>query len=378
MKIREIRCAGLRGATPEGGWSNEIKPEDCVQTLIAVHTDEGTVGLGSVFTNEAIVRASLSVLEPLYLGENALEPERVSEKLHQNMFWLGRGGSITHTISGIDIALWDLLGKATGQPVGRLLGGRYRERVQPYASLLMDKPEKMKDNLLAIKSQGFRAFKIGWGPFGRHNASTDEAIVKAAREAIGPDSRLMVDAGGSDAFWPNGYKWALNTSKMLADYDVHWFEEALNPDALEDYVKLREHSPVAISGGEVLTRRQSFQPWFNARAFDIVQPDVTKVGGISEERRIACMAQDYGIRFIPHGWNTAVGLAADLHLASAFPDTDLVEYLIGSPFIDEIKVGGWKLDADGMLAIPSTPGLGIELNPDILKKYTGGVNLLNP
>lgn len=376
MKIREIRCAGLRGATPEGGWSNEIKPEDCVQTLIAVHTDEGAVGLGSVFTNEALVRASLSVLEPLYLGENALEPERVSEKLNQNMFWLGRGGSITHTISGIDIALWDLLGKATGQPVGRLLGGRYRERVQPYASLLMDKPEKMKDNLLAIKSQGFRAFKIGWGPFGRHNASTDEAIVKAAREAIGPDSRLMVDAGGSDAFWPNGYKWALNTSKMLADYDVHWFEEALNPDALEDYVKLREHSPVAISGGEVLTRRQSFQPWFNARAFDIVQPDVTKVGGISEERRIACMAQDYGIRFIPHGWNTAVGLAADLHLASAFPDTDLVEYLIGSPFIDEIKVGGWKLDADGMLAIPSTPGLGIELNPDIIKKYTGGVKLL--
>ena len=376
MKIREIRCAGLRGATPEGGWSNEIKPEDCVQTLIAVHTDEGTVGLGSVFTNEALVRASLSVLEPLYLGENALEPERVSEKLHQNMFWLGRGGSITHTISGIDIALWDLLGKATGQPVGRLLGGRYRERVQPYASLLMDKPEKMKDNLLAIKSQGFRAFKIGWGPFGRHNAATDEAIVKAARDAIGPDSRLMVDAGGSDAFWPHGYKWALNTAKMLADYDVHWFEEALNPDALEDYVKLREHSPVAISGGEVLTRRQSFQPWINAHAFDIVQPDVTKVGGISEERRIAYMAQDKGIRFIPHGWNTAVGLAADLHLASAFPDTDLVEYLIGSPFIDEITVGGWKLDADGMLAIPSTPGLGMELDPDALKKYTGGVKLL--
>lgn len=376
MKIKEIRCAGLRGATPEGGWSNEIRPEDCVQTLIAVHTDEGTVGLGSVFTNDALVRASLSVMEPLYLGENALEPERVSEKLHQNTFWLGRGGSITHTISGIDIALWDLLGKATGQPVGRFLGGRYRERVQPYASLLMDKPPKMKGNLLAIKSQGFRAFKIGWGPFGRHNAATDEAIVKAAREAIGPDSRLMVDAGGSDAFWRNGYKWALNTAKMLADYDVHWFEEALNPDALEDYVKLREHSPVAISGGEVLTRRQSFQPWFNARAFDIVQPDVTKVGGISEERRIACMAQDYGIRFIPHGWNTAVGLAADLQLASAFPDTDLVEYLIGSQFIDEITVGGWKLDADGMLAIPTKPGLGVELDPDVLKKYTGGAKLL--
>jgi D-galactarolactone cycloisomerase len=376
MTIREIRCAGLRGATPEGGWSNELRPEDCVHTLIAVHTEEGAVGLGSVFTNDALVRSSLAVLEPLYLGENALEPERVSEKLHQNTFWLGRGGSITHTISGIDIALWDLLGKATGQPVGRLLGGRHRERVQPYASLLMDEPAKLREHLLKVKAQGFRAFKIGWGPFGRHNAAMDEAIVKAAREAVGPDSRMMVDAGGSDAYWTNGYRWALNTAKMLADYDVHWFEEALVPDALEDFVKLREHSPVPISGGEVLTRRQAFQPFLEARAFDIIQPDVTKVGGISEERRIAWMAQEHGVRFIPHGWNTAVGLAADLHLASAFPATDLVEYLTGSPFIDEITVGGWKLDSDGMLQIPTKPGLGLELDPAAVQKYTRGEKLL--
>ncbi len=376
MKIREIRCAGLRGATPEGGWSHEIRPEDCVHTLIAVHTEEGAIGLGSVFTNDALVQAALDVLEPLYRGENALEPERVSEKLHQHMFWLGRGGSITHTISGIDIALWDLLGKSTGQPVGRLLGGRYRERVQPYASLLMDEPAKLRDHLLEVKSQGFRAFKIGWGPFGRHGAANDEAIVKAAREAVGAESKLMVDAGGSDAFWPNDFKWALNTSKMLADYDVHWFEEPLLPDALEDYAKLREHSPVPISGGEVFTRRQEYRPWLKAHAFDIVQPDVTKVGGISEERRIAWMAQEQGIRFIPHGWNTAVGLAADLQLASAFPNTDLVEYLTGSPFIDEITLGGWKLDTDGMLEIPSQPGLGLELDPEVVEKYTGGVDLL--
>jgi D-galactarolactone cycloisomerase len=112
---------------------------------------------------------------------------------------------------------------------------------------------------------------------------------------------------------------------------------------------------VPISGGEVLTRRQAFLPWIERGAFDIIQPDVTKVGGISEERRIAWAAEDHGIRFIPHGWNTAVGLAADLHLASAFPGTDLVEYLTGSPFIDEITVGGWKLDADGMLPIPTNP-----------------------
>ncbi len=376
MKIREIRCAGLRGATPEGGWSNELRPEDCVHTLVAVHTEEGAIGLGSVFPNDALVRASLAVLEPLYRGENALEPERVSEKLHQNSFWLGRGGAITHTISGIDIALWDLLGQATGQPVGRLLGGRYRERVQPYASLLMDEPAKLRDHLLAVKAQGFRAFKIGWGPFGRRSAKLDRAIVAAAREAVGPESRLMVDAGGSDAHWPNGYKWALNTARMLADYDVHWFEEALNPDALEDFVRLREHSPVPISGGEVLTRRQAFQPWIERGAFDIIQPDVTKVGGISEERRIAWAAEDHGIRFIPHGWNTAVGLAADLHLASAIRGTDLVEYLTGSPFIDEITVGGWKLDADGMLPIPTKPGLGLILDPAVVRKYTRGEPLL--
>src|SRR6185503_11069971 len=201
MKIREIRCAGLRGATPEGGWSNELRPDDCVHTLIVVHTDDGPVGLGSVFSNDQLVRAALAVLEPLYRGENALEPERVSEKLHQNTFWLGRGGSITHVISGIDIALWDLLGQASNQPIGRLLGGRYRERVQPYASILMQAPEPLADHLRAIKAQGFRAFKIGWGPFGRNNSRMDESIVRAAREAVGSDSLLMVDAGASDAFW---------------------------------------------------------------------------------------------------------------------------------------------------------------------------------
>ena len=375
MRIREIRCAGLRGATPEGGWSNELRPEDCVHTLVTVHTDEGAVGLGSVFTNDRLVQAALDVLEPLYRGENALEPERVSEKLHQHMFWIGRGGSITHAISGIDIALWDLLGKATGQPVGRLLGGRYRERVQPYASLLMDEPARMSDHLLRVKAQGFRAFKIGWGPFGRRDAATDEAIVAAARDAIGADCHLMVDAGGSDAHWKRGYKWALNTARMLAQYDVTWFEEALEPDALEDFIRLREHSPVPISGGEVLTRRQAFQPWLQQRAFDIVQPDVTKVGGLSEERRIAWMAQDCGVQFVPHGWNTAVGLAADLQLASAISQVDFVEYLTGSPFIDQITQGGWQLDADGMLAIPSKPGLGLELDLDAVARYSGGAKL---
>jgi D-galactarolactone cycloisomerase len=376
VKIRDIRIAGLRGATPEGGWSNELRPDDVVHTLVAVRTDEGLVGYGSVFTSDELVRGALSVLSPLLEGENALEPERVSEKLHQNTFWLGRGGAVTHAISGVDIALWDVLGKATGQPIGRLLGGRYREQVRPYASLLMEEPGRLADHLLSLKEQGFQAFKIGWGPFGRQEGATDETIVRAARETIGEEATLMVDAGGSDAFWRGDYKWALRTAHMLAVYDVAWFEEPLKPDALEDYVALRRVAPVPIAGGEVLTRRQAFSPFLEAGAFDVVQPDVTKVGGISEERRIGWMAQEHSVRFIPHGWNTAVGLAADLQLASAFAGTDLVEYKTGSAYIDEIALEEWKLDGDGMLAIPHKPGLGLELNLDAVAKYAAGERLL--
>jgi D-galactarolactone cycloisomerase len=371
MRITQITAAGLRGKTPAGGWANEIKPGDCVHTLVIVSTDEGVTGWGSAFTNDALVEASLKVLEPLYIGENALEPERVSEKLKAHTFWLGRGGSITHTISGIDIALWDILGKVTGQPVGRLLGGRYRDRVRPYASILMQEPEPLADHLERIYSEGFRAFKIGWGPFGRRSGRLDEQIVKAARQAIGPESLLMVDAGASDAFWSQGYKWAGRTAKMLADYNVFWFEEPLPPDNLADYISLRESTSVLIAGGEVLTRRQSFVPWLQGRAFDIVQPDVTKVGGISEERRIAWTAEENGIRFVPHGWNTALGLAADLHLTSAIQDADMVEYLTGSPFIDDLVSTKWRLDEDGMLAVPTGPGLGISLDFDAVEKYTG-------
>lgn len=370
MKIREIRALGLRGKTPEGGWSNEIQPDDCVHTLIAIETDEGLTGWGSVFTSEDLTRGALNVLRPLYECENALEPERVTEKLHQNTFWMGRGGSLTHTISGINIALWDLLGKATGQPAGRLMGGRYRERALPYASLLMREPAALAEHLCRVREQGFQAFKIGWGPFGRKDVRLDETIVRAARQALGRESLLMVDAGASDAFWAQGYKWALRTAEMLAEYEVAWFEEPLKPDALEDYVLLRRAARVPIAGGEVLTRRQTFMPWLERGALDIVQPDATKVGGLSESRRIAWMAEEFGVRFVPHGWNTAVGLAADLQLASALPHTGMVEYLTGSPFIDEIAGGVWKLDDDGMLPIPDAPGLGLALDNEALSRYT--------
>src|SRR5216683_4879248 len=362
MKIRSIRCAGLRGATPEGGWSNELKPDDCVHTLVAAQTDEGLTGIGSVFTSDHLVRGALKLLEPLLLGEHALEPERVTEKLHQHTFWQGRGGAITHTISGIDIALWDLFGKITGQPISRLLGGRYRERVKPYGSMIMTEPDGMKARLEAGMERGFRAFKIGWGPFGRRDARTDEAIVAAARAAVGPEIELMVDAGGSDAYWPHGYKWAIQAARMLAQYQVVWFEEPLRPDDLDGYVRLTEQAPLPIAAGEVLTRRQSFLPWIQRRAVDYIQPDVTKVGGLTEAHRIGQYADEHSIMLVPHGWNTAVGLAADLQLVAAAANARWVEYITPAPYIDALCETPPRLDSEGYLRVPDAPGLGFRWN----------------
>ncbi len=371
VRISRIVAAPLVGASPKGGWTVEIEPEDSVQTLIAVHTDAGITGFGSVFTDGRLVEAALAVLEPLYRNANALEPERVSENLHQNTFWMGRGGSLTHAISGIDIALWDILGKATGLSVGRLMGGRYQDRVMPYCSLLMDEPAVLAAEIDKYRELGFKAFKVGWGPFGRRDDPRyDEAIIRAAVGALPDRGKLMVDPGASDAYWPNGLKWALRTADMLAEYGVAWFEEAVKPDALEDFVTLRRESRVPIAGGEVLTRRQSFIPFLAAGAFDIVQPDVTKVGGLSEQRRIAWMAQDFGVRYVGHGWNTALGLAADLQLAAALPNVDLVEYIGGSAYVDNIVSTPFSLDADGMLAIPDKPGLGVSLDAEKIAAYS--------
>jgi D-galactarolactone cycloisomerase len=371
LTIRDIRVAPLLGESPKGGWSAEIKPEDSIHAVIAVHTEQGPSGYGSVFTDGRLAQAGVAVLEPLWRGENALEPERVTEKLHQNTFWMGRGGTLTHVIGGIDIALWDILGKALDQPVGRLLGGTYRDRVKPYCSLLMEEPEPMKDVVAQYRAKGFRAFKIGWGPFGRRDdAKLDEAIVRAAREGIGEEAELFVDAGASDAHWPQGLNWAMRTARMLEDYSVGWFEEALVPDALEDFCHLRRVSPVPIAGGEVLTRRQAFIPYLTRGAFDIVQPDATKVGGISEQRRIAWMAHDFGVRYVGHGWNTALGVAADLQLAAALPNVGLVEFIGGSPYVDGILTEPFTLDADGSLPVPAGPGLGIALDAAKLARYT--------
>ncbi len=368
MKITDLHITGLSGGTVEGGWVEDLKPEEDINTIIEVFTDEGLVGIGSAMTSKALVEAAVKLLRPIVIGERADEPARVSEKLRQSTFWQGRGGAVEHAISGIDIALWDLMGKICNQPVARLLGGYYRDRIKPYGSILFDEPGRLRDKLQHTVARGFKAIKMGWRPFGRRDRKTDELLVKTARDTVGPGVELMVDAGGSEQFWPHGYKWALETAKMLASYQVVWFEEPLSPDDLEGFIELRRHAPLPIATGEVLTRRQSFRPFLERHAVDIIQPDCTKCGGLTEAWRIGWMANEHNILLVPHGWNTAVGLAADLHLTAALPVARYVEFLTPSPYLDELITEPFRPDADGLLRVPTAPGLGIQLNSEAMKQ----------
>src|SRR5579871_3066101 len=350
MKIVKVNVIPLIGGTVDGGWPQGHEKKENLHTLLEVLTDEGITGLGGVYTSGALTEGAMGLLWPLLKGESAVEPERVTEKLRQSTFWQGRGGSVEHAISGIDIALWDIMGKACGQPVSRLLGGNYRNRIKPYGSILFDEPAPLRALLEDVVGRGFKAIKMGWRPFGRRDRKFDELLVRTARETVGDKVELMVDAGGSEQFWPHGVNWARSTAKMLADYDIVWFEEPLPPDDLEGYIELRRHSPVPIATGEVLTRRQSFRPYLDRGAIDIIQPDCTKCGGLTEAWRIAWMAHDHNIRWVPHGWNTAIGLAADLHLAAAMPVASYVEYLTPCPYLDELVMTPFRPDAGGYLS----------------------------
>src|SRR5262249_51408172 len=159
MKIVDVRLTGLSGGTVDGGWPGGNKPEEDLNTVVEVLTDEGLTGVGSAMTSKALVEAAVALLQPHLIGERADEPARVSEKLRQTTFWQGRGGAVEHAISGIDIALWDLMGKVCDRPVARLLGGCYRRRIKPYGSILFDEPGPLRDTLQQTVARGFRAIK---------------------------------------------------------------------------------------------------------------------------------------------------------------------------------------------------------------------------
>ena len=374
MRIERIELFPLTSERPTLRVGFPIHPSwwGYDQTLIRIDTDEGISGWGCSGVRWEMAEAVRKVLLPHLIGEE-VQPEQVTEKLHQWTFWYGRGGAMTSYIGAVNTALWDIFGKKAGLSISRLWGGRYVEAVTPYASMLFSWPvDEMVEDLETGLEKGFRAFKLGWGTFGRMNRDRDEELVRTARKAIGDDAELMVDAGGSDVFWHGDLKWAIETAHMLAAYDVAWFEEPLRADDLEGHRQLREASPVRIATGEVLRRRQEFEPWIRERAADILQPDVTICGGMSEARRIWQAAYDRGIQVVMHGWNTAVGTAADLQLSAAMPDGRYLEYWHPAPYVSGILKEPLLLNEDGMLPIPDGPGLGIEIDLDALRDKARG------
>jgi len=344
-------------------------PDKNFHVLVELHTDAGHSGWGAAFSQTDQVLGAFGWLKRFVVGESPLEIERVTEKLHQVTFWLGRGGAMTHAISAINLALWDVAGKILGQPVHVLLGGKVRKAVPAYGSVLFHPVDKLADRIGQMKAGGFHAIKLGWDPFGKGSVADDEKLVSAARRIAGDETTLLIDAGGSYPHWPLRFKDALERARMLGNYGVYWFEEPLAPDDLEGYARLTDASPVKIAHGEVLTRRQSFVPYFERRAMDIVQPDVAKVGGLSEMRRIAWMAEEHGIDLVPHGWNTAVGVAADLHFASTLSSRTFVEFNFGNPLVEELTETPFRLDADGCLPVADAPGLGIAIDRDKLRRF---------
>lgn len=351
------------------GWTIHT-PDRRFHVLVELHGEDGQSGWGAAYSEKQQAVGALQWLERFVIGENALHIERVTEKLHQLTFWVGRGGAMTHAISAINLALWDLAGKALNQPVSTLLGGRYRSSVPVYGSLLFRPVETLEQRIEEMLGRGFRAIKLGWDPFGRQALADDEKLVRTARRAAGAQTLLMVDAGGSDPFWTLRYKDALDRARVLANYGITWFEEPLQPDDLEGYIRLVDASPVKIAHGEVLTRRQSFVPYFSARAMDIAQPDATKVGGLSEMRRIAWMAEQHGIEVVPHGWNTAIGVASDIHFVSTLSEEAFVEFNAGNELVEELITNPFTLDGDGRLSVPDAPGLGIEIDRERLAQFT--------
>jgi L-alanine-DL-glutamate epimerase-like enolase superfamily enzyme len=343
-------------------------PDERFHVFVEILTDTGISGWGSAYSERGQVVGALAWLKRFVVGQNPLEIERITEYLHQVTFWPGRGGAMTHAISAINLALWDVAGKALGQPVHVLLGGRRQRSVPVYGSILFRPVATLQQRIHAMLSRGFRAIKLGWDPFGNGSLADDEKLVQAARDAAGTETTLLIDAGGSRPNWTWRFKDALERARMLQDYGAVWFEEPLGADDLEGYQRLTDHSPVKIAHGEVLSRRQAFLPYFAHRAMDIVQPDATKVGGLSEMRRIAWMAEEHGIELVPHGWNTAVGVAADIHLVSTLPNRSYVEFNVGNPLVEEVLSDPFRLNADGQLDVPDGPGFGITIDRDQLRR----------
>ena len=358
--------------------------------VVEIHTDEGIVGIGETDVNPWIARACIKAmgthimglgLEEMLIGEDPLQPEAIWQKLYSGSKMNGRRGALICAMGAIDMALWDIKGKALGVPIYKLLGGAVKDSITPYASLLpngdtlSEYRESLKAKLLQAQEFGFKAAKLEIcinGPY-THNALQEDddhiaGIVAECRAAVGDDMTLMVDVAYA---WDDA-RTALRVIKQLETFDLFFLETPINIDDLEGYAFISDHSPIRIAAGEWQNTHWEFIDLAQRGKLDVLQPDIGRVGGFTEARKVAQLAADSGRLIVPHCWKTGIGIAASAHLAFATTCCPYIEYLpthlSESVLRDELVADELEM-IDGEIPLPQKPGLGIELNRDALQRY---------
>jgi L-alanine-DL-glutamate epimerase-like enolase superfamily enzyme len=277
--------------------------------------------------------------------------------------YYGRGGVALHVISAVDMALWDLAGKAAGRPIHALLGGARVERVPVYASELMpDTPDEARRIAERFAAAGYRALKLGWGPLGG-DLARDELLVRAAREGLGPDRDLMLDGGQAYTV-----KRAAELVRRVEDARLYWLEEPLAPDDYDGYRRLSSAVGCRVAAGEADSTLRPFRDLVERGQVDVLQPDLGRCGGFTVARQIAELARERRVEVVPHCFASGVLVAASLHLASTLDRPTYSEFSVAeSPLAGGLLTEPFALDG-GMLAVPAGPGLGVELDEDAVRR----------
>ena len=339
-----------------------------------VSTDAGITGIGEVDSSPLAVKGAIegpfshtttTGLREVVLGEDPFETEYLWQKMYRANIYAGRRGIGIHAMSGIDMALWDIKGKALGMPVWKLLGGGFHKKLRCYASSLFGPtPQATHELARRFRDQGFQAVKFGWDPMGR-DAQTDIALVCQGRKGLGDDADLLIDAG---LVWDA--KTALQRARAFEEFNIFWLEEPLRPDDYEGYRKLSEATSIRIAAGEEESNRLSYLELMDKGKIDVVQIDLTRCGGFTEAMKIASLAHDRGLMVANHGFTTYINVMAALHFLNSIPNALIVEFVAEEETRLREQITLQKLRADhGYLSIPDAPGLGIDLDEEGIRKY---------
>jgi L-alanine-DL-glutamate epimerase-like enolase superfamily enzyme len=284
--------------------------------------------------------------------------------MFQRNIYIGQMGVLIHAISGIDMALWDIKGKKLGMPVWKLLGGGFHKKLRCYASVLFgDTPEQTCAEASRLRDLGFTAVKFGWGPMGK-DAKTDVALVKMARSGLGDNLDLMIDAG---LVWDT--KTAIQRAEAFAQFQPFWLEEPLAPHNYDGYRQLAQASTIRIAAGEEEDSVESYRRFISEAQTDVVQVDLTRCGGFTGAMKIAAIAADFHKPVANHGFTTYINVAAALHWLNSVPNALIVEFAAqNNTDLRESLTRQTIRAKDGYLEIPQEPGLGIELNEEVVRK----------